>query len=151
MRLCGFQKAAASILLLPLQWFEIANRWESSLHNDKGDIHENTPFLIHPHSLKKNSKNCKSSWAVAICFCQNSEGRKKEKKKKKDSIWTCQEKLRLKYKQSLWSPATCLIFIPLSLHDMISFSFSSKSPQDPLAGGLDAISVSGCTLHKCLF
>lgn len=112
MGLCGFPKAAVPMTLLPLQWFEIANRWEGSQHNNRGGIHEKTHFLIRDCGWKE--KTCKSWWAAAIQFLSE-QYRQKEKKK---SLW--QEKLRLKYKQTLQSPAAWLI-LPV-WQDQILFS-----------------------------
>lgn len=111
-------KGSCSHALQPLKWFDIANRWKGSLHNDRGGMHENTPFLICDHGLKK--KPVKVNGLQLSSFCQNSISQKKKKKKIKKSPW--QEKVRLKYKQSLWSPVAWLIFIPLpAWQDQILF------------------------------
>lgn len=110
MGLCGFRKAAVPMTLLPLQWFEIANRWEGSQHNNRGGIHEKPHFLIRDCGWRK--RNCKSWWAAAIQFLSE-QYKKKEKNK---SLW--QGKLRLKYKQILWSPVACII-LPVWLDQIL--------------------------------
>lgn len=101
MGFCGFWKAVP-LPLLPLQWFEIANRWKESLQNDRGGgIHENTHLLIRDHGLKK--KTCKGWWAAATLFLSEQN--------EKQSPW--QEKLRVKHKQSLCFLGAWLIFISL--------------------------------------
>lgn len=112
MWLCGFWKAAVPMTLLPLQWFEIANRWEGSQHNNRGGIHEKTYFLIRDYGWKKKKKS-KILWVAAIQFLSEQY----EQKEKQKSLW--QEKLRLKFKQTLCSPVAWLI-LP-EWHDQILF------------------------------